>query len=521
MRKRRELPAIPFPLPQEPDLRIYATILHAAPRAVRFLVRVTAFLTGRRALDIMRERRLNELRERLLATGTRYVAGSPAVLTELFVKQYRDLLRAGNQLADSLQRVLGPGRFGFLRHVLAEREPQLFQQIEAAESLPVELAQDYALSAGQCVQTVQQRLSTQLNGNRQEIVAAIDGVWLALRAADLVSKLDPAAFEPGPVELTTVKVPLVQLYQVCDLIARTADVGALLLVAGYVGNSRAGAEPAAQHFIRTVHALRQGVPLYEMIQLAYGHSEIDVPRVTLRSNWWQSYLQQAFDRVALGVPATLFETRHAAADALMRERFGEGVVMRALVPMELYRSAVSLLLTLARNEIFLSQRRALSQLVIDARFFRLDLRSQLHQALLELDQALDRLRTLFDEEGPPGSYFEEAERIRRHSASRAVADRQTLALVTRFRPRARTFLDAGVTALEVIGGIVAGNSTVGADFELHGAARKSAVLSQQLIAVGDGWPRMAVILKAVVRIEAERTRPGVSAAADEAELKVE
>ena len=501
--RRTDRYTIPFPLPIEPDRIAYDALFAEAPTSARIFLRVVAFLTGRRPAEVLRARHLAALREKVLATGAKYAVGTPTVLTEQFVKLYRELIHAGVVLDESIQRVLGPGKFGFRRHLRSERAPATFAAIEEATHVSADMLRNLHLTAASATATIQEQLSRQLGAQRAAVEEAVDAFWVAIRAADLVSKLNPREFEPSPVEIVAVRTPLVHLYQVCDLLIRTATVQALVLPAAYVGTPAVAAEHAAAGLLRVASQMLNEVPLLDMIRLAYGHPNLEVPHVSLRSNWWQSFTQQIFERTVLAVPTQLFDARLGSLEQYMRVQYDEGITSRRPIPVELYRNAVLVVLSLVGNTRFADQRRAITQLVIDGRFFRMDVRSQLHQSLLELDQAAERLQTLFDEEAPAGSYFEEAERLKRHAGTRAVADRQNSAVMSRYRGRVRAQIESFVEAIDTIGRIIAANSGKPRDFELSTTSRKATTIAQHLPSIGEVWPQLAVLLTALAKLEAE------------------
>jgi hypothetical protein len=105
----------------------------------------------------------------------------------------------------------------------------------------------------------------------------------------------------------------------------------------------------------------------------------------------------------------------------------------AWIPSTLHPRTTGYLLLLAASEFFHDTRRVVTQLVIDAEFYHLDTRNTLHQAALELDQALERLRALLGDDRNRGTLGDEIQRIQHRSPASSLTRRRLTGTYERYR----------------------------------------------------------------------------------------
>ena len=506
---------IPFPDPVPPPPELYLEHFSRFPFWYRWYLRVRALLGGRSVVAATRAHHLAELRRRLDRVARESVdCGVPALLPgfHLRIRSLRThLLRVGGALAEAT----GAGRATFLADTFERVAPELAEELDGAGGLPAEAAADPHLSLVEARALVRTQMEQALEREIQTIERQLGPLWNSLRTLNLLERVDLEGLLPvqgARREQTPLRVVadiLRYLHQCLELCHQHINPEATEQ-AWEFARRRIRSRPGPPRAIWSeIEELRSAVPLLDLLRFAAGEPFLSVPSLSIRSDWWTPFRDEWIRRGLARVAGELAQARRDALHRILVETYLIDRDPPAWIPSPLHPHTTGHLLLLAASEFFHDTRRVVTQLVIDADFYHLDTRNSLHHAALQLDQELERLRSLLGEDDHQrGSLGDEIQRLQQRSATTAIAHRQLTGLYERYRPRVRTSIENLVASMETVGHLISrtqdGSDRAYEITELHSQSFSAEHDPHELLGiVARVWPVLARELSGMYRLEDE------------------
>lgn len=368
-RRRRE-PRVVFPDPVYPGREFYRAKYREFPLWYRLYLRLRS-LVGSRTVEIAaRAHHLQELRRRLDRVGRGLVdCGVPALLPG-FHQRVRALAAQLKRIRPSLDESTGAARGSFLIHALEHRSPELAQRLREAGRLSEEERSDPTLTSEEARKQVGARLEAELEREFPAVKRRLESIWLALRTLNLLQRVDLAALLPvegahrQQTPLRVVQEPLQQLHQAMEL-AQTHSLVVATEEAWEFARQRIRSQPGpARSVWSEITEFRAAVPLLELVRYAAGEPFLEVPALTITSDWWGPFRRAMRDRSVGGVVPQLLTQRERALDRALTRVFGVERPGPGWIPATLYPRTVAALVRLGSSDYFHDTRRVISQLEI-------------------------------------------------------------------------------------------------------------------------------------------------------------
>lgn len=511
--RKSERYTVPLPSATAPPPVVYHDRFREFPFWYRWYLRALALINGMTIEQIVRRHDLSELRRRLAVVARDLVDTDGPALLPGFHHRLRELDRARRRVSTALQEINGNARGRFLVHVLERNDPETHHALENAAAIPETLLESTETTLAVAQEAVRTHLTAELEMHRALIHRVVHPLWESLQCLNLLKKFDMGPLLPpdhtGGVSRTPmriVKTPLQELYQVLELVRRHSNRDATEYAWEYA-RRKAKVNPGPPGVIwSAVEEFSNAVPLGEMTRLAWDEPFLEIPPVSIRAEWWESYRHAWLSTSVERVGSQLFTHRNEQVREILSRAFLIDRPPHSWVPSELYPATLGYLLLIARSEYFHDTRRAVTQLVIDGVFRHLDTRNALHQAALQIDQALERLTALLGDGESRGTLGEELHRIRGKSVGTSLVRRRLVGLYERHRPRIRRAIEDVIGSLATGGTMVArtlSGTDVSFDYqELRAQSFSGEYTADELLhAVGDHWQPLGRRLRALYRIE--------------------
>jgi hypothetical protein len=516
-----------FPDAVEPTPELYRQRFAEFPFWYRWYLRLRALLGARTVEAATRDHHLQELRRRLdrLARG-QVDCSVPALLTA-FHQRVRTLQLQLRRIRMALEEATGLSRGAFLRQALERISPETAEALHAAEAIPEEDRINPDIPLEETQRRTRRRLEQTLDESFSEIEHLLGPVWAALRTLNLLDRIDLDALLPvqgarrEQTPLRVVKEQLQELHQSLELCHTYLNHAATELAFEFArGRSRTKPGPPGAIWAE-IEEFRAAVPLVDLVRYAAGEPFLEIPGLTIRSDWWGPFREEWILRGVEKTGQNLSRFRDDAVRDTLSRVYLIDRAPPAWIPTTLHPRTTGYLLLLAASEFFHDTRRVVTQLVIDAEFYHLDTRNALHQAALELDQALERLRTLLGDDRNRGTLGDEIQRIQHRSPASSLTRRRLTGLYERYRPRVRGGIETVLDALELIGSTIArteaGTERAYLIHELHSQSFSGDYAPGELLEiVATHWYPLGRQLRGLYRLENDLgSRPVATPAAEE------
>lgn len=514
--RRTERYTVPLPEPWYPDEAFYRLRFREKPWWYRAYLRARALFAGIELSDVTRRHHLQEIRRRLQRDAREIVDTSIPALIHGFFRPVSHLQRELGRIMPAIDDAIGTARNRFLLELLAARAPNLAAHLQTASSIPAALLDDPSLPLDEYRAIVRANLEAALTATFDETERAIAPVWHALQTLRILGTVDIESIQPisGSDQARTplrIVAPVIgRLHQCIEAAFRHASSEATeLAVRHYRSRGRLRAVSAAAVW-QSVEDVRRTVPLLDLARFAAGEPFLGLPDLSLKSDWRPAFERALAERAVGLVGPTVVEERTVRVRRILSESFLVDRQSPGWLPDALYPRTTATLMVMAASESFRNTRRAVTQLVIDGQFNHLDTRNSLHQAALQLDQALERIATLLGDDARTGTLTEEIGRLSRRAGGSSLVRRQLMGLYERYRPRIRSIIEEACGSL-IDGGSLVSRTVNGREgsFELDRRAARTDTgglpLEEQLQLVADHWARLGRELEGLYRAEAEVT----------------
>lgn len=515
--RRGDRYTIPFPDVHPPPPAVYREAFARFPFWYRWYIRLRALITTSTVEQTTRKHHLHELRRRLNVTAKKTLDPTVPALIPGFHTPIRDLIREVDALSPSLDEANGTARGTFLRVVLADRDPRIHGIIEREAHITEEEREDPSRSLDDIRASVRTRIEHLLTEQRGRIESNLEPIWIALRSLNVLSRVDLTPLLPiqgarrEETPLRVVSDTLISLYQATELCGRWQNPKATEYALAFARPRIRSSSPSAHLIWVTLEGIRSEIPLLDIVRYAKEEPFLEIPPITLKTDWWtpfaRSWIATAVDRVG----GELLEHRHREIITTIRTVFGIEADPPVWIPSVLHPRTLGILVLLATSDLFQDTRRVITQLVIDATFYHLDTRNTLHQAALQLDQALERVVATLGTVDERGTLGEEIQRLQQRSGPSSIIHRQLTTVYERHRPRLRSAVEESVEALTTAGSIISANLD-GRDgaFELqefHDRTFTSDFRPRDLLElVASYWQSLGRMINGLFQLETTMTR---------------
>jgi hypothetical protein len=510
-----------FPDPIYPAAETYFQRFKEFPFWYRWYLRLRGLLGARTVEDATRAHHLQELRRRLDRVAHSFVDCSVPALLPGFHHHVRSLKTQLQRVRPALDETTGIARGVFLRTMLEHTAPESAERLHAAATFTSEELSDPNLTLQEAQGRVRRSVSSALESEVPEIERRIAPIWAALRTLNLLQRVDLASLLPVQgarrehTPLRVVQDTLLHLHQTLELCHRHVNAEATEGAWAFA-HQRIRSQPGPPRAIWSeIEEFRTAVPFADLIRFATGEPFLEIPALSIKSDWWSPLREEWIHRSVDRIGGTLLEARQEWISETLARTYLIDRAPPTWIPAALQPHTTGYLLLLATSEFFHDTRRVVSQLVIDAEFYHLDTRNTLHQSALQLDQSLERLRTLLGDERDPGTLREEIQRLQQRASTSSVVRRQLTGLYERHRPRVRNAIEGTLDALELIGSLISrtedGSERAYRIRELHSQSFSGDYSPRELIdIVATRWHALGRGLRALYRLENDltnRSRP--------------
>lgn len=487
----------------------------------RWYLRLRGLFGARTVEEATRAHHLQELRRRLDRVARSYVDCSVPALLPAFHQRVRSLKSQLQRIRPALDETTGLARGAFLRTVLEEAAPELAERLHAAATFSSEELSDPNLTLQEAQARVRHAVGAALETEVAEIERRVAPLWAALRTLNLLQRVDLDALLPvqgarrEQTPLRVVQNTLLHLHQTLELCHRHLNADATEHAWSFAHHRIRSQPGPARAIWSEIEEFRASVPFVDLIRYAAGEPFLEVPGLSIKSDWWSPLREDWTHRSVDRVGGDLLQARQESISQLLSQTYLIDRAPPVWIPTALHPHTTGYLLLLAASDFFHDTRRVVSQLVIDAEFYHLDTRNTLHQAALQLDQSLERLRTLLGDERHSGALREEIQRLQQRATTSSVVRRQLTGLYERYRPRVRTSIEETMDALELIGSLISrtedGTERAYRVRELHSQSFSGDYAPKELIdIVATRWHALGRSLRALYRLENDltnRSRP--------------
>ncbi len=457
---RRQRYTVPFPDPVFPPPDRYDDAYASLPFLRRLILRLAARLRRRSQAEMTRLFLIARLREQLNAHWSDFVDAGRRELTQRFSDRLRAIGALCDQVTPLIETVVRDDG-GFLRYANRRINPDHFRRVATAGEPTEELVRQMTMDTADVAQASGDAAAEALEREKATIFQDLERVWRSIRTTQVLVGFPFTALTIDPRHPVTA-IPIVpnrqtlfRLLQVLLTFQTFVDPAALDLAREYAaGKVRIPSETfVALH--NGINATLRSVPLLDVVRLAVEQPLLTVAPVKIRLKWWEPFEREWRMYVRDRVPSNVLRRRFFSVRTYVAETYGVESVDNTRFPRDLYPRTLSVIEMLLTSGEFTGERKAVTHVVIDARFHRLDLRNELHQALLQLDHALEHVRLLIGTTTERGSIAEEEERIERNAASPGISRRRIVSAHNRFRALIMTDVRAIAANLKTCGEIVA------------------------------------------------------------------
>ncbi|MFP4152528.1 MAG: DUF5312 family protein [Alkalispirochaeta sp.] len=510
--RRGDRYTIPFPEVEIPPPAVYREAFSRFPFWYRWYIRLRSLVTTSTVEATTRKHHLHELRRSLAVHAKTSLDTNVPALIGGFHQHIRALQRELAAIDPSLDEATGTARGSFLRIALADRDPRIHAHLEKEQHLTAEELEDPERELSDARESLRNRMEQALLEQRSRIEGTLHPIWLALRSLNVLTRVDLDSLLPvqgarrEETPLRVVADTLVALHQATELCHRHASPQATELAIAFARPRIRSNASSPRGIWIVLEGLREHVPLLEIVKYAKGEPFLTVPEIVLKTDWWTPFARSWLDAAADRCAGELLEHRHRELLRLVNKTFLIDRDPPVWIPSVLHPRTLGVLLLLASSDLFQDTRRVITQLVIDATFFHLDTRNVLHQAALQLDQALERLTSLLGTGDERGTLGEEIQRLRQRSGPASIVHRQLTTVYERHRPRIRSAVEESVESLTTAGTIISRNLD-GRDqaFELHefhGHTFSSEYPPRELLSlVGTYWHNLGRMIHGLFQLE--------------------
>ncbi len=506
---------VPLPDPVIPPDSLYADYFQSLPWIRRIILSFTARIRGTDTVRITRDFLLARLGESLDAHAGRYVDARKRILLPEFSREIRRLQYLSGRVSAVADNAASGGGGTFLRFTTRRLHPDLYRRCVSIAEPDQELIEQSAVPISEIADTCSDRLSGFLQEKKADVYLTLDEVWRAivtlrvfLSAPFSVLTVDPR-HPTVPVPIVTAATSLLRVYQSITAAYHYCTPVRLESAREYTESHTNAEDDVIGALYNGLALFLQRVPLLDIVRFAKGQPlmEISVPRIPVQ--WWESYEADWRKFASDRVPPRVLQGRFVHLREVISRIYQVPEVDSVRFPRSLYPRSLSVVRMLMDSERFQLSRKAVTQLVIDGIFHRIDLRNSLHQAILQLDRALERIIRLVGSGDSPGLLSEEEERVQRNSRSSSVARRRILSIHDRFRGQIIADLQAITTGLANAGEIVSMGVHNWADgtppFELESHSRtkypRERPFPEHLNLAGTNWPDLSAQLTALFEAE--------------------
>lgn len=513
--RRTERYTVPFPPPEQSSPESLYTHLRTYTLWRRLYLRVSSLFRGSSLAETVRQHELKAIRRRLREHTKEVVQTDIPALLPGFHQHFRPVLINRERMRVPLHEltVERPGQF--LIHLLRELDIVVFRELEAAATLSEDLLNSTETTLPIAHEAVRVALNSALESHYHAIRGTIEPRWIALRALYLLSRFDTSPMQPSMkggatrIPLRVIRSTVQEFYQLLQLVLMKADPAVLEIGWQYLRSTTRMNMGTPPPILESIQDFIEAVQLEDLVYLAWDDPFLQIPSLTLRSDWWKQFSQNWHVAAGDRTGAILFQRRLDLLEELVTELFEAPLVKENTVPPELYPSSTAYAIRLAGSPSFMDTRRLVTQLVIDAKFHNSTTRTTLHQAALQVDQALEQITALLgDGKETRGTVGEEMHRIRRRTGNNAVGRRQLITLFEAHRQRLRSSLE-GLSQGLIVGGEEIARAVIGKEgtFEYRTITLRtaeSALPTMELLEyVARYWQPLGKRLRALQRMEFE------------------
>lgn len=504
---------VPFPAAEPPPPTIYRDRFREFPFWYRWYLRVVALVKGMPLDRVVQGHDLQELRRRLATVAPDVVDGAGPTLLPEFHNRLRALEMQCRRIEAALQDVLGTARGEFLRSALARLEPRIHEALETSAEIPETLLESTETTLAVAQEAVRTHIAGELESHRGLIEKSIHPVWISLNTLNVLTRVDFSPFLPPGHEmiaartpLRVVRTPMQELHQVLELVRHHANRRATELAWDFTRHHTRRNPGVPGAIWSVVEEFTNAVPMLDLTRLAWEEPYLTIPTLSIRGEWWETFRHSWISGGVHRAGPRFLEYRTEQVREILSRVFLIDHAPVTWIPSELYPSTLGYVLLLAQSEFFHDTRRVITQLVIDGVFHHLDTRNALHQAALQIDQALERLVNLFGSGDSRGTLGEELHRVQRRAGTSALARRRVVGVYERHRHRIRTALEEFVEAVETGGTLVErtlSGREVAFDYQqLRTQSFSGEYTAEDLLRiVGDHWYPLGRKFRALYRIE--------------------
>jgi hypothetical protein len=478
-------------------------------------MRVSSLFRGSSLAETVRHQELKALRRRLQEKTSEVVQPEIPALLPGFHHNLRSILVNRERMRVPLHELTMERPGEFLVHLLRELDIAVYRELEAAATLSEDLLNSTETTMLIAHEAVRSSLNSALEKQYHAIRNTIEPRWIALRALYLLSRFDTSPMQPSikggeiRIPLRIIRSTVQEFYQLLELVIMKADPSILEIGWQYLRSTTRMNMGAPPPMLESIQDFMEAVQLEDLVYLAWDDPFLQIPSLTIRSDWWSHFSRSWHLRAGDSTGANLFRRRLELIDELVTDLFEAPSLRENIVPSELYPSSTTYAIRLAASPSFMDTRRLVTQLVIDATFHNSATRTTLYQAALQIDQALEQITALLgDGTETRGTLGEEMHRIRRRTGNNAVGRRQLMTLFEANRQRLRTSLDQLSQGL-IVGGEEIAGTVIGGEsrFEYRSPTLRTAESSlpavELLEYVARYWQPLGKRLRALQRMEFE------------------
>lgn len=433
--KRGERYTAALPAPVASPARAFRDQLYTMGAWQRIYLRIIAALTGVRVERIVRKRLLRALATKVATSHPKLLRRGTNELTSYFFVQIAAIERARARLARLAGGLEVDGER--LARLLAAGDPQLDQLLRRETSIGTQAARDTSLDRDDVEALAASQAEQQLDARFARIEAVVEPLWLGLRTLSVMigHDLQPLARAAHAdfVSPRTLRQPLVHLLQVITAFDRA--VGRSTFSA--IGRTDESEEPL--RVVESIRSIAAALPLLDLVRIACEDPLLVVPPAQVGRDWWPTLRAAWIVAARRRAAAELFALRHRTLRDLVAQRYPPGGEAPAWLPVLPH--TVGLVLAAVGHTQFAAARAEATRVVIDGQFDDLAVRNGLHQAVLELDQAVERLTTMVGGIDGQGTIGEELRRARSHGAIASTAANRMHTLIERQRARLTAVLE--------------------------------------------------------------------------------
>lgn len=499
---------VPLPDPVPPPADRYLESFASLPLLRRIILTILSKIRGRDTAEMTRLFLLARLADALDSEESRYVDPRRLILLPAFtreVQKIRLLLRETEPLQEQTMRNDGGA---FLRFASRRLHPDHFRQcLSASEPSPQEMTKP-DLTISELEDMAGSRVSDHLEENKIDVYLSLDEVWRGLVTLRLFSGAPFKTILPD-VRNPTVPVPVIPT-------AKQLTKFYQILIAAYRYSTPVRLEVAQEFFesdvtgplFNAVSAFLKSVPILDIIRLGTGRPLLEIPVPKIPVQWWDAYEHEWKRYAAERIPPRVLQARFTSLRSEISRLYNVVEIDSFSLPRNLYPRTLSIIRMLMDSDLFARSRKAVTQLVIDAVFHRLDLRNELHQAILKMDHGLERTIRLVGTQDSPGILQEEEERVQRNSQTSSAARRRIRSVHDRFRAQIITDVSAVTDGMLKAGEIVQMGTQTWRDsappYELDPSSMSRSVralMLQDLEIAGNTWTDIASGISALYEAE--------------------